>query len=268
MKNLPETVISNLTVASLSNIEDVKRPFYERALHDACSSSPPPYGMQWFGEEFRCRGRDPSWLASLLVSNADMEGYSAGRLWKYGVTIADKTLSDGMLKHANDEAKHSKMFARILLEIFPELESEELKAQLRQYVPELCHASTGSDEESKAPAFEELLNSLILVNLFEVKALVLVKLLTPLVMAHAPKKSRVRVHKMMDVIIADEAHHIRYSADFIEEACRNGYMDFAQSAVKEFQATLNLVTESELAKDFKNETAEMHAGVPNGQRIL
>jgi hypothetical protein len=118
MKTPPETFIGNLTITSLSNINDVRRPFYEQALHYACSFSPPPYGMQWFGEEFRRRGRDPSWLASLLVSDADMEGYSAGRLWQYGVTIADKSLSDGMLKHAKDEAKHSKMFAGMLFETF------------------------------------------------------------------------------------------------------------------------------------------------------
>ncbi|MHC5131828.1 hypothetical protein ACYSTU_11850 [Pseudomonas glycinis] len=243
MSDIAKYFISNLTIAALKGVDGKERPLYEQALRNACSSVPPPYGMKWFGEEFRIKGRDASWFGGLLISDAHMEGYSAGRLWQYGERISDKALSEGMLRHARDEAKHSKLFGKILVEVFPQVQSAELSEKLRSFVP-LFPVPNGALIEP--PGFEELLNSLILINLYEIKALVLGRLLSPLALAHAPEMNRLKISKMLGCILNDEAHHVKYSADFIEAACAAGYHDYVCSAFEEFQKTLNIITESEL----------------------
>src|SRR5258706_13707157 len=124
MTTRSRSYVGDLAIASLRADGNLERPHYEQALLNACRSSPPPYEKRWFGEEFRSLGRDPSWLAGLLVSDANMEGYSARRLWQYAIAISDNRLSTGMLSHAEDEAKHSRMFARMLFETFPQLKSD------------------------------------------------------------------------------------------------------------------------------------------------
>lgn len=243
MSDIAKDFISNLTIAALRGIDGKTRPFYEQALQRACSCVPPPYSMQWFGETFRHKGRDASWFAGLLVSDAHMEGYSAGRLWQYAERIADPGLSEGMLRHARDEAKHSQLFGRVVVDVFPQLQSAELSGQLASFVPQFPVAAGTLTE---APAFEELLNSLILINLYEIKALVLGQLLLPLALAHAPEANKKRVSKMLEGILRDEVYHVRYSADFIEAACVAGHQAYVFSALEEFQNTLNGVTEAEL----------------------
>lgn len=250
MSDIAKDFISNLTIAALRGIDGKARPFYERALQGACSSVPPPYSMKWFGETFRHKGRDASWFAGLLVSDAHMEGYSAGRLWQYGERIADPGLSEGMLHHARDEAKHSQLFGRVVVDVFPQLKSPALSEQLASFVPQF---PVPAGTLTEAPSFEELINSLVLINLYEIKALVLGQLLLPLAVAHAPEANRRRVSKILEGILRDEVYHVRYSADFLEAACAAGYQDYIFSAVEEFQKTLNVVTEAEL-----NDAVEDH----------
>lgn len=255
-----DSFVGQLALESISTISRDERPYYDHAIKYASETCPPPYGMHWFGDEFRRLGRNNTWLANLLVSDSDMEGYSAGRLWQYAQTIQDSATAHGMQVHAKDEAIHSKIFAKMLYLAFPSVKSEELTTQLAGYSPELKKFIDPSIE-LPPPSYEELLNSMILVNLYEIKALVLGKLLTPLVLAHTPAESRSLVQKMMKRILADEAKHILYSADYIETACREGYGDFVLSAIKEFQGTLNLVTETDLAKDLKYESINIRMGV-------
>lgn len=251
MSDVAKDFISNLTITALRGSDGKQRPFYEQALQRACSSVPPPYGMKWFGDTFRAKARDASWFAGLLVSDAHMEGYSAGRLWQYGERIENDALSQGMLRHARDEAKHAELFGRILLEVFPQLRSSQMSEQLAAYVPRFPVAGGSLSE---APGEEELLNSLILINLYEIKALVLGQLLQPLALAHAPEASKVKVSRMLEGILRDEVRHVSYSADFIEAACAAGHQAYVFSALEEFQKTLNGITESELL-----ETPDSHA---------
>lgn len=244
------TFVGNLALASLKSLDNTDRPFYQQAINHACSSSPPPYGMQWFGNEFRRLGRNPKWLVNLIISDVDMEGYSAWRLWEYADSLSDKKLADQMREHALDEERHSRMFAKILFNVFPSLKSQALLQQLKAYAPGLRNNFKINENYTlPEPSSDETLNSMILINLYEVKALILGKLLLPVVLAHAPETHRARLANALNTIIQDEAHHIRYSADFIEDACQNGDKEFVFTTIEEFQHTLNIITESELTAD-------------------
>jgi hypothetical protein len=243
-------LVSEIAIGTLHDADSVSRPFYEKALRNAFRLTDVPYGNAWFGNEFRWRARDQDWLASLIISDVDMEGYSAGRLWQYGVTIEQSSIADGMRRHAVDEARHSRMFAKMLFKVFPSLESDALKTKLRTYSPDLKSlAPRAPDSLAPPPGMEELLNSLMLINLFEIKSLILEKLLAPVLVAHAPGENRDYLGRNMSTIVADEVNHIRYSADILEEASRTGYADYIFDGLRDFQRVLNMVTERELEED-------------------
>lgn len=245
MGSEPHSFVGRLTASALGHTGQKDRPHYLSLLDDAFVAAPPVYGEKWFGDLFRTLGRNPNWVASLMASDSYMEGYSAGRLWQYAGVLDNPMLSQSMLRHADDEARHSRIFTKTLFKTFPSLENPTLLDELNRNAPDLDrHPSYPDDFPS--PSEEEILNSMILINLFEIKALVLGKLMQPLAVAHAPEDHKRVVSRMLGAIVGDEAHHIRYSADFIEHACQQGHRDVVATALRDFQQTLNEVTAREL----------------------
>lgn len=237
---------------AITRVDTTSRVHYLDLLDEALLAAPPHYTTQWFGDLFRKCGRDASWLASLLASDSYMEGYSGKRLWQYAGLLQDQKLAQRMQEHAMDEVRHSKIFARALIKTFPVLASDELRNDLARNAPTLGTVPTRTLDDP-VPDAEEVLTSLILINLFEIKALVLGMLMKPLVIAHSPECNRTVLRKMLDTVIADEACHISYSADFIESACLNGHRDLVRDALRDFQNTLNQVAATELEGDCPSE---------------
>lgn len=223
-----------------------RRPGYEAALHAALAGSPPAYAEMRFVDEFRYQAKDPSWFASLLVSDCDLEGYSGGQLARYAKEIADRRLASGLAAHAADEARHSRIFASLLFGIFPQLAPDlSLRAKLAALAPRLKAASYVSAISFDEPD-EALLSSMVLINLHEVKALVLEQLLKPVALAHAPDANRQKIHRQFQVLIDDELQHIRYSAEYIEHAATLGWGDTIADMMVDYQQLMNQVTLEEV----------------------
>lgn len=234
-------VVAELVQEALA--EGSSLPHYSRALKAAFASAPPPYGERSFGDEFRCMARDPSWLAGLLVSNADLEGYSGRQLWLYANGVQDPDFASEMRQHARDEVSHSKLFARLLFELFPTLATDSRRRELAAMARPLREIPA----TPKAPwQLEELLNSVILINLHEVKALVLERLLEPVLLAYAGAASLSSCERMAERLLADEVEHIRYTARFVERAAEEGSEDYVLNAFRDFQGAINQVTRDEV----------------------
>lgn len=218
---------------------------YLRHIDAAFESAPPVYLDERFGSTFRMCGRDPSWLAALLASDAHMEGYSAVRLWQYATAFKSDALADRIRQHASDERRHSLMFGAMLLKVFPSLPRDCLQDALRYSMDPLADVAGGADFGA-GPSQEEIVNSMVLMNLYEFKALVLCKLTRPLVLAHAPADVRPALARTFERIERDEARHIAYTAEFLDAACLRGRDQQVRDAMKEFQQTINRVTAAEL----------------------
>jgi hypothetical protein len=222
---------------------------YSLALEKALGANPPPYSEYWFGEKYRRMARNPSWFASLLVSDVDLEGYSARQLWAYASTVSHLKFANGLRVHAIDEARHSRMFANFLFAIFPKLRTVELCKKLDEMSPSLRMSEAVLPEpDSEERPFEELLNSAILINLHEIKALILEHLLRPIMLAYCSPEQQARVSRLTNLLISDEVRHIRYSAEFIEIAANQGYRQYIFDAMADFQTVLNSVTLDDVEK--------------------
>ncbi|KWD61901.1 hypothetical protein WL68_21055 [Burkholderia cepacia] len=141
------------------------------------------------------------------------------------------------------------MFARIAFNTFPRIETEQLRVRLQGCAPALNLTTPVANVKGESHDFEELLNSMILINLFEIRALFLEKLLTPVLFAHAPEENRAHLERAMSIIVRDEVVHIRYTADFLAELANQGYEEQIIVSMREFQTVLNRLTEKELDED-------------------
>lgn len=238
--------VSEFVVHTLHDDADRSLARYEASLRNACESSPPPYGMGWFGEAYRRLTRNPSWFASLLASDAHLEGYSARQLWAYAGTSIDPDFARDLRLHASDEARHSRMFAKLLFVIFPEVETTELRQKLSDMSPRLKLREAQPPKEQESRPYSELLNTVILINLFEAKALVLERLLQPTLLAYCSPENERRVRRASDALIADEVRHVRYTANYLERASAMGYSDYIFQVMADFQDILNITTLNEV----------------------
>src|SRR4051812_36914245 len=89
-------------------------PFYSKFLQLCFSDHPATYDTEQFSKEYKRFAINPSLFASLLVTDADLEGYSAAQLWTYSSRIEHEGFAAGMQQHARDEARHSRMFSNLL----------------------------------------------------------------------------------------------------------------------------------------------------------
>lgn len=235
---ISEFVIENLQVGKSRSLQQ-----YCTFLRNSCETNPPPYGEHWFGKEYRRMARNPSWFANLLISDADLEGYSSKQLWIYANSVNDSKMSKDLKRHAIDEARHSKIFGKILFLIFPEIATDELREKLNEMSPSLSlNGIETSELNTVSVSYKETLNSLILINLFEIKALLLQRLLQPTLFAYGNSELNPKIQRSTNSLIADEIRHISYTAEYLEAAASIGYSDYIYSAMSDFQKYLNQIT--------------------------
>lgn len=215
-------------------------PLFQSALNHAFNKFPPPYSYNSFAVQYRQLAKRPTWFAGLLMSDADLEGYSAKQLWAYSHSLCDRAFALEMQRHAQDEARHARMFGGLLFTLFPQLKTDENQAKLRAMAPKL--STLEPLESPRETPLEEVLNAAVLINLHEIKALILEQLLTPTLVAYAEPRDVPGVKQIAKQLILDEIQHIRYTAEFIEKAAQSGLQDYVHEAMADFQRTLNQVT--------------------------
>ena len=217
------------------------RPVFWSALTEAYDVVPPPYGEDWYGELFREYAQRPQWLADILVLNARKEADGARQLWAFAGRITDLSIKDRVKQHAVDEARHARFYISMLGLMFPESAAPDLLQELRTIAPDF----TMNDEPpaGEPASIEAMMDEIIQMNIGEVRTLINQMLMRPGVAAFTDEANRDRAVKLLDSLGDDEARHISYTADVIDEIG-----DSAMSAhyMKLRQREFNDITTSEL----------------------
>ena len=215
---------------------------YLEFLTRALSSVRPNFETDRYRQAYREQAIDRAWFTSLLASNLYMEGYSAGRLQQYAGVVGDVSLANDLIRHANDEAHHSRLFLDLIFLVFPDLDTVDFRRQAEANVVDLGTISP-CPADYPTPGSEELLNSLVLMNLFEIKALHLVRYLKPFIRAYVPAKHAREAIGIVDSIARDECHHIAYTAKHIESFIADVGKDAITELMTGFIEQMNLVDE-------------------------
>src|SRR6186997_1603184 len=112
--------VAELTLNALRDIGLSRLDRYSRILIDACGTHPPPFGMAWYGDQYRAYAADPYWLATSLMANAEVEGDGATKLLKIAAYAQRDDHSALVQQHAVDEARHARLYVHMLDRVFPE----------------------------------------------------------------------------------------------------------------------------------------------------
>jgi hypothetical protein len=215
-------VVAELTISALRESGGCALPNFEEIFNAAFETYEAPFGQAWYGELFREKARDPRWLATSLVLNAEKEGEGARRLWEMAACTADVDAADQVRRHAIDEARHAKIYIGMLDTAFPGCADAELRQHL-DGIPPGYSLQDAPERGDVLMDFSYTLDELIQMNIGEVRTRINQLMLEPMILAHCHPSARPKISRMLNSIINDETKHIFYTAALIEKAAQTGH---------------------------------------------
>lgn len=219
--------VSELTIAGMRENGGRELPNFEALLSSALETYQAPFGQAWYGDLYRQKARDPGWLATSLVLNAEKEGEGARRLWDMAATTADPATADQIRGHAIDEGRHAKIYIGMLDTVFTDCADDELRAHLATLSPSYGPKDRPARAEVTVDP-SHTLDGLIQMNLGEIRTRINQLLLEPVLLAHCPSSKQPKILRMLASIINDETKHIYYTAALIEKAMHEGHATLAR----------------------------------------
>ena len=234
------TVLVESTLGALREHGAGRVPAYEGAIRIAFDRSPPPFGMAWYGEKYRDLATDPDWLAVSLVANATKEGEGARELWELAGRVDDADVAARLQRHAVDESRHALYYGAMLELAFPDALPAEARPALRALSPRF----RVSDQPPAGPALldRQVIDAVIQINLGEIRTRIHQLLLTPVILAHCPEASRLRLSRILAALLGDESRHVVYTGHLLEGALAHGHRDFVLETMAERLDEFNRLT--------------------------
>ena len=236
---MPNSTLSALRDAGASGIEH-----YSQSLTIACSKYQPPFGMAWYGDQYRSYAKDPLWLAASLVANAEVEGDGARKLWKIAGYAEREREAKLVQQHAVDEARHARLYIYMLERVFPGAMDPTLEVAAKAMSPAISMREA-LPRSTSVPKLR-LLDDLVQMNIGEIRTRIHQQLLRPVILAHCPPAERSQIGHSLDVLLKDETRHIAYTAELIEEHSKCGYEEFVSVTMAERLAQFNEITLNEV----------------------
>lgn len=189
---------------------------YGRCLRNNFEAHPPPFSAAWYGDKFREMARDPEWFANILVGNASTEGWGSSKLWQLAGKTHEEPIAALIRQHAMDEARHSRIYSRMVELVFPGTVTQAQKDEFASFAPTF----RSNDRPEPLPPYthQEVLDNLLQMNVAEIRTMVNQLLVRPVLLLYCPEESRARVVRMLDRLMWDETRHVGYTAHLVDQA--------------------------------------------------
>jgi rubrerythrin len=243
-------IVARTTIAALRAHGVPELPTYDRALADACTALPPPFGRKEYAELYRSSASDSDWVALSLLTAAQSEGEGATHLWDMAACTPDAEIARQMQQHAIDEARHSRGYVTLFGLIFPDAADEELRRQLGSLSPGYNESSALIPRAGSPYAYAASVDELIQMNIAEIRTRIYHLLQRPVLLdrRYCKANQRRRVRQMLDWLLIDETRHIAYTARLIERAAQASGPDHVMDLMRERVKDFNEITEEEVAQ--------------------
>lgn len=209
-------VVAEITLEALEQHQLGPLERYRQCLRTTFEAHPPPFSAAWYGERFRELARNREWFANIIVGNASTEGWGASKLWHLAGKTHEEHVSVLIQQHARDEARHSRIYARMVGLVFPGTVTEALQNEFKTLAPTF---RSGEKPEVLPPyTHNDVLDNLLQMNVAEIRTMVNQLLARPVLLAYCPEEVRPQVTRMLDRLMWDETRHVGYTAQLVDLA--------------------------------------------------
>jgi hypothetical protein len=170
---------------------------------------------------WHCLTSVPGWLPSIMLGNAQAESDGTAKLLQLWSDVNfDDGIEEQILHHATDEARHSRIFVKLIEETFPGVMEQNFRDQ---YIRSLTKVKKDELAKSDSSISDiRLIDHLVQMNMGEIRTRIHIELLAPALTAFAPDNAKEEVSKMSNGLGHDEVAHIGYIAAILEDLCING----------------------------------------------
>lgn len=199
-------------------------PTIDRIVMDQFAAVEPPFVQAWYGDRYRDFASDPLWLAHSFVANAEKEAEGSRKLYTIAASARRQPFAEEILIHAEDEARHARMYIGMLRILFPEALDDEERRALNNGFP-IHEVEVDANLGTPDAELDYLVDQIVQMNIGEIRTRLHQKLLRPVALAYCSPKSLSRMASSLDQIYEDEGRHIIYTATILERLAKNGWKD-------------------------------------------
>jgi hypothetical protein len=193
--------------------------YYLNTLDKVCGRRRIPFTEGWYGDAFRMQVGNPTWVIQSLIANLVKEGEGATDLLDISNRVVDSGIAAKILKHAYDEARHCRVYFRVIDIVFPNALPRDCRASIRNAMPNIP-GKLKRPHQKNSLSERELLDILIQVNLGEMRTRIHQKLMTPVLFAYCKSERHFVLQNTLQSLIQDEEYHIVYSGTVIGDLAR------------------------------------------------
>lgn len=204
-------------------------PRYTESVRYAFSQVAPIFVRPRYGEFFwHCCSTVPGWLPQVVLGNAQAESDGSTKLLSLWQQVNyNKEIEDRVLLHAIDEARHSRLFVKMVDMSFPGVFDDGL---IGDYRKSLARIDKSKLSKSTAPIEEtELIDHLVQMNMGEIRTRLHMELIAPALLAFTPPDSKDELTRRLEGLAHDEIVHIGYIASILERMCEDGDGELVRS---------------------------------------
>lgn len=177
---------------------------------------------------WHCATTVPGWISDVVLANAEAESAGSKKLldlWKS--TTINKEIEDSILFHAKDESRHSHLFVKLVSMAFPGSNANGELVEIRTNLTKIKKSDLVKDTVSLSD--NTLLDHLIQMNMGEIRTLIHMHFLGPVIFALTPADSKEKVSSILQGLAHDEVVHIGYTSKLVEDWCRDNNYEQARS---------------------------------------
>jgi len=218
---------------------------YSSAVLKAFGDVSPIFSRSQYSDLFwHCAVEVPGWFAQVLIANAEAESKGSAKLIRMWSTMASASpLSASILRHARDESRHSRLFLDLIDWTMRNQVERKFVDQLRKTLPDVRvgELPQQSDEISQVT----LIDSLVQMNIGEIRTRVHIELFAPILAELAPAPDKAQTIKVLQTLARDEIRHITYTAELLEQAAEHGQSDLIAQLFRTRLSDFNSITAEE-----------------------
>ena len=193
---------------------------YSDLLGKAVLSIDPVFFRPEYSQFFwHCASTIPGWVQRVLVACTKSESRgSLGLLDLWKATTICEEAEVGLLRHAKDEARHSRMFLRMLRLTYPGFLASSTMEETQRAL-----AVIRRDDEVKSGANvseEDLIDQFVQLNITEIRTRIHLGFLAPIYFESTTDDKKSEVGELLQRLGRDEIVHIAYTAKLLNEWAR------------------------------------------------
>jgi rubrerythrin len=223
-------------------------PSYFAALEAALGLEPPPYDRESYAETYLSVSKNPRWLATSLITNAEREGDGATRLWSMAASAECESHQRLLKRHAVDESKHALIYLTLLDLAFPGAVDAEFREELNQLSPMFSMAQPLKVVEGSPYGRAPSIDDFIQMNIAEIRTTIHHLLQRQALASHCPQENQQKMNRLLDALLRDELGHVGYTAMLIEKHSRQVEAIKLSELFRKRMRDFNVITMKELGE--------------------